>query len=322
MKQAPKLQRFNYQNTIDAGTLDDFNDALVSAVCEDGVVIIEAAISATQATRIVHEMRPFIETTPHGLHGLSHSRRVGALVARSPASHQAIAHPAVLHICERILGLQEREGNQVRITQRPRGEGSYPWRVGLTQIIDVGPGQERQGVHRGNGLWVHDLAGDGLDPQIETMWALTDFTLENGATHVIPGSHKWPDVSTREKVDGTTTWLGTVNTDSVQATMPQGSVMVWTGWTVHGAGANTTDERRIGMNIDYSLTFLSQEENQFLSCPPEIAKSLPDEMRRLIGYTQGGGALNYFADCLRPKAALAEGYDVMVPGAHGMPVEA
>ena len=90
MKQAPKLQRFDYQKAIDADSIDEFNDALVSAVCEDGVVIIEAAISAKQATRIVQEMRPFIETTPHGLHGLSHSRRVGALVARSPASHQAM----------------------------------------------------------------------------------------------------------------------------------------------------------------------------------------------------------------------------------------
>ena len=315
------IARFNYAEAKAAGAIEALNQSLVEAVCNDGVVVVEDALSGAEATEIVMEMQPFIDTTPHGLHGLEHSRRVGALVARSKASHRAIAHPAVLAVCDQILGHQARDGNEVRITQSPRGKGEYPWRVGLTQIIDVGPGQQKQGVHRGNGLWVHDLAGDGLDPQIETMWALTDFTLENGATHVVPGSHRWPDVSSRKKDNGTKTWLGEVDATEVQAAMRKGSVLVWTGWTVHGAGANTTKERRIGMNIDYSLSFLAQEENQFLSCPPTVARTLSDDMRRLIGYVQGGGALNYFADCMRPAEALKEGYDVMVPGAHGMAVE-
>ncbi|MCY4127790.1 MAG: phytanoyl-CoA dioxygenase family protein [Gammaproteobacteria bacterium] len=314
----PSLKRLNYADAVASDSLDHFYERLVDTVCEDGAVVVEDALSVDHVTEIVNEMRPYIDTTPHGLHGLDRSRRVGALVARSQASHRAIAHPAVLHVCEQILGYQVREGKEVRITQTPRGEGRYPWRVGLTQIIDVGPGQQKQGVHRGNGLWVHDLAPDRLDPQIETMWALTDFTSENGATHVIPGSHRWPDVMQGQEQKGTRTWLGKVDDESVQATMQAGSVLIWTGWTVHGAGANTSDERRIGMNIDYSLSFLSQEENQFLSCPPSVARTLSEEMRRLIGYTQGGGALNYFADCLRPKVALEEGYDVMVPGAHGM----
>ena len=317
----PSLERVNYAVACESDAREVFNKSTVDAVCEHGAVIVEDALSREQATRIIEEMRPFIDSTPHGLHGLDRSRRVGALVARSTASRLAIAHPAVLHICEKLLGEQVREGNEVRITQSPRGEGRYPWRVGLTQIIDVGPGQQKQGVHRGNGLWVHDMAGDRLDPQIETMWALTDFTVENGATHVIPGSHRWPDVVERGEREGTKTWLGEVDHASVQATMTAGSVLVWTGWTVHGAGANQTHERRVGMNIDYSLSFLAQEENQFLACPPAIARTLPDDMRRLIGYVQGGGALNYFADCLQPGVALKDGYDVMTPGAHGMPVK-
>ncbi len=314
------LQRLDYRSGSSSANFSAFNAKAVDAICTDGAVIVENALSATEVAKIVTEMQPYIDTTPHGLHGLSHSRRVGALVARSPASHRAISHPVVLHICEQLLGRQIRDENQVRITQSPRGHGRYPWRVGLTQIIDVGPGQPKQGVHRGNGLWVHDMAGDRLDPQIETMWALTDFTAENGATHVIIGSHRWPDVQNGEKERGTTTWLGDVNQTSVQATMRRGSVLIWTGWTVHGAGANTTDARRVGMNVDYSLSFLAQEENQFLSCPPNIAKTLSDDMRRLIGYTQGGNALNYFADCMSPKAALKDDYDVMRPGSHGMPL--
>ena len=175
-------------------------------------------------------------------------------------------------------------------------------------------------MHCGNGLWVHDLGEAGFHPQIETMWALTDFTEENGATHVILGSHRWADRSRENSNRGTTIWHGPPPHGTVQATMKKGSVLVWTGWTVHGAGENQTKARRIGMDIDYSLSFISQEENQFLACPPKSAMLLSESMRRLIGYTQGGGALNYFADCLQPKVALREGYDVTVPGAHGLEI--
>lgn len=309
-----RLQRFDCANFGEDG---DSPEQLLAAFDEDGVIVLENALSNDESDRIVEEMEPFIAATPHGLHGLEKSRRVGALVARSESSHKAIAHPAVLAVCDAALGAQYRHGNEVSIIQRERGQGKYPWRLGLTQIIDVGPGQVRQGLHRGNGLWVHNFAGHQLDLQIETMWALTDFTEENGATHVVPGSHQWSDVTDRN-AERTMTWYEKSSFQTARATMKKGSVLVWTGWTLHGAGANTTDSRRIGMNIDYSLSFLSQEENQFLACPPDIARTLSDDMRRLIGYSQPAGALNYFADCLPPRYALRETYDVTVPGSHGM----
>ena len=308
------LQRFDFADSVQ---LDEFLKTVLEALDRDGAVVIENALSAEDADSIVGDMKPFIETTPHGLHGLEKSRRVGALVARSKSSHKAIAHPAVVAICDSLLGKQYRHGNEVRIIQAEVGKGRYPWRLGLTQIIDVGPGQERQGLHRGNGLWVHNFAGHNLELQIETMWALTDFTEENGATHVVPGSHRWSDV-TDLAAERTMTWYEKSSFQTVRATMKKGSVLVWTGWTLHGAGANHSSERRIGMNIDYSLAFLSQEENQFLACPPEIARTLSEDMRRLIGYFQPAGALNYFADCLPPRYALKEGYDVVAPGSHGM----
>ncbi len=311
------ISRLNYADAVKNDGTESLQESALDAMNRDGVVIIEDAVPHDVVDGILAEMEPFIESTPHGLHGLEHSRRVGALVARSPSSHATIGHPAVVALCESLLGKQYREGNSVKMIQAPRGEGTYPWRLGLTQIIDVGPGQERQPVHRGNGLWVHNFAGLELELQVETMWALTDFTEANGATHVVPGSHRWPDVVDAESPK-TMTWYNKSDFETVQAVMPKGSVLVWTGWTVHGAGANQSSERRVGMNIDYSLSFLSQEENQFLACPPEIAKTLSEDMRRLIGYWQPAGALNYFADCLPPRYALADGYDVLVPGSHGM----
>ena len=140
------------------------------------------------------------------------------------------------------------------------------------------------------------------------MWALTDFTAQNGATHVVLGSH-------RETARGGT---ASHREPTVQAAMPKGSALIWTGWSVHGAGANASTERRIGMNINYALAFLAQEENQLLACPPHLARKLPTDMQRLIGYRQPAGALNYVAECQSPAdSVLREDFDVLVPGAHG-----
>ena len=287
------------------------------AIDEHGFAVLEHAVSAADCDRVVAEMRPFIDATPHGLHGLGGTRRTGALVARSAASHKLIAHPTVLRLAERILGEQRLRGDAVTINGKS-GKGAkgfrYPWQLHLTQIIDVGPGggtsamPHRLRLHRANGMWLHDFQTAGLDPQMEVMWALTDFTAANGATHAVLGSH-------RETPRG-----GTIShrEPTIQATMPKGSALIWTGWSVHGAGANTSQQRRIGMNINYALAFLAQEENQLLACPPHLARKLPAEMQRLIGYRQPAGALNYVAECQSPAdSVLREDFDVLVPGAHG-----
>ena len=190
---AEDIPRFDYASAIANQRDIQLGDLSVQAIDLCGAAIVENALEERQVESIVAEMHPYIETTPHGLHGLAHARRVGALVARSSASHASIAHPAVLSVCDAVLGKQQLSGSTVRITQSRIGEGRYPWRLSLTQVIDVGPGQEQQGMHCGNGLWVHDFGGAGFHPQLETMWALSDFTQENGATHVILGSHRWAD---------------------------------------------------------------------------------------------------------------------------------
>ena len=101
-----------------------------------------------------------------------------------------------------------------------------------------------------------------VEPQFNTIWALTDFTEENGATRVVPGSIKWPD---NRKIEGR---------EIACAEMRRGSALLYTGSVFHGAGANQSGADRVGMNLTYSLAWLRQEENQYLSCPPEIAKDL------------------------------------------------
>ncbi len=113
-------------------------------------------------------------------------------------------------------------------------------------------------------------------------------------------------------VPGSTAWRDDERPTADQvavAEMPRGSALVYTGSVFHGAGANESAGDRVGMNLTYSLAWLRQEENQFLSCPPEIAKTLEPEMQDLLGYTLGSYALGYYT----PPLPAGEGPEAVAP---------
>jgi len=112
--------------------------------------------------------------------------------------------------------------------------------------------------------------------QVSAMWPLVDFTLENGATRVVPHSH----VVTEPVLDE--------RGRAIQAPMSKGSVLFYLGTTLHGGGANRSDAPRAGLINTYSLGWLRAEENHFLMVPREIADSYPDPIRRLLGYQSHG----------------------------------
>jgi ectoine hydroxylase-related dioxygenase (phytanoyl-CoA dioxygenase family) len=117
------------------------------------------------------------------------------------------------------------------------------------------------------------------------VWALSDFTRENGATQVVPGSHKW-EKGRQPTAD-----------EIAYAEMSSGSVLLYTGTVLHGGGDNTTkSDIRTGVFMHYALNWLRQEENQYLSCPPEVAKDFSPELRSLIGYSKGGFVLGFYTD--------------------------
>lgn len=93
------------------------------------------------------------------------------------------------------------------------------------------------------------------------------------------------------------------------AEMKPGSVLIYTGTIIHGGGANTTQENRLGVLIHYALNWLRQEENQYLSCPPEVAKDFSPELRALIGYSQGGPLLGFYST----PGAPGEGVELADP---------
>jgi ectoine hydroxylase-related dioxygenase (phytanoyl-CoA dioxygenase family) len=255
-------------------------DEILDVIERDGAVIVERLIPEAQVERTLAELLPYVEATKPGADAFSGFRttRTGALVARSPACRELVMHPAVLAAARRFLA---------------------PWcervQLHLTQVIRIRPGQAAQPLHRDRWAWGTHLAH--LEPQLNTIWALGDFTAENGATRVAPGSTRWPDERQPTEAEVTV------------AEMPRGSVLVYSGSVFHGGGENRADHDRFGLNLTYTLGWLRQEENQYLSCPPELARALEPELQDLLGYTLGSYALGYYTPPLPP----GEGPELVSP---------
>ena len=114
-----------------------------------------------------------------------------------------------------------------------------------------------------------------------SMWALTDFTEENGATRLVPGSHRKPNPA----------YGG--DYESIPAEMAKGSVLIWEGSLWHGGGANRTDTRRTGIAMNYCAGFIRQQENQQLGLSPELVKTFEPRLQELIGYGVYNGLIGH-----------------------------
>ncbi len=248
-------------------------DAIMMAMTRDGAVILTDAIDAETLARVNAELRPYVEATATGsdAFGGFQTTRTGAVMARSPSAGKLALHPTVRAVADRVL-----------LANCDR------YHIHVTQVIRIMPGQPAQPIHRDRWLWGTWLKG--LEPQVNTIWALSDFTRENGATQVVPGSTEWPDnrIAMPDEIG--------------YAQMKAGSVVLYTGSTFHGGGANVSNGDRVGLNISYSLGWLRQEENQYLSVPPDVARTLDPELAKLLGYTMGRYALGYYTPPLPPGA--------------------
>lgn len=260
---------------------DHDHEEIVSALQRDGGVIIRDAMSPDLHRRVDEELKPWMDATPVGRDDFTgrHTARTGALVARSEACRELVMHPTIIDLAHRFL---QPFTNKIQLH--------------LTQVINIKPGQGAQPRHRDRLAWGGYIPRT-IEPQFNTMWALTDFTPENGATRVVPGSVSWDD--DRKPTDA----------ETVQAAMSAGSVLLYTGSVIHGGGQNNSERDRTGINITYCLAWLRTEENQYLSCPPSIAKDLEPDLQELIGYSMGNYALGYYSD---PEQVL-EINDLMPP---------
>ena len=231
---------------------------VAAATLQDGAAIVTGLVPANLAQTVAGELRDNLDTfgyrSRRDFSG-HNTNRCHTVLEEAPSSVALIGHDMVMDVADAIL--------------LPHCES---YRIGSITAIEVCPGQKVQNLHRDNCIYPVSLPG--MEMLIGCMWALTDFTEENGATRVVPGSHR--HISMGEDID---------LSNCEQAVMPKGSALFYLGSTMHGAGANRSDETRMGLINIYSLGWLRQEVNQYLSVPMGLARTYDERMRRLLGYT-------------------------------------
>lgn len=249
-------------------TTDTPCEAIIEIIDHDGAVIIDAILSPDETSLFAAELAPILEAAAPGSDSFAgfSTTRAGALIARSSICRYLATHPQLLNIADKLLG-------PFSATQQ----------LSLTQAVSIAPGEGSQILHRDRGLWGGHIPRR-IETQLGTMIAVTDFTQENGATRVVPGSAHWE--ATRVPMPD----------EIASAEMKAGSILVYNGTVIHGGGPNETDVPRLGVLLHYTLGWLRQQENMYLACPPEIAKDFTPELRRLLGYAQGSPVMGFYSD--------------------------
>ena len=230
----------------------------------EGYTIIEGVFDADRAAALRDrldelEQRLGIEPAGNSFEGAS-TWRIYNLLAHGPEFEAIPVDPAVLPVVEGVLD---------------RG-----CLVSSLSSIVIGPGERAQPIHADD--QVMPLAKPHVATVCNTMWALTDFTEANGATRLVPGSHL---------ADHSPTYGAEY--ESIPAEMPAGSVLVWHGSLWHGGGANTTDERRYGIAMNYCAGWVRQQENQQLGLPLDLVSRFTPRLRELVGFGTYRGLIGH-----------------------------
>jgi len=244
---------------------------------EVGVLVIENALDAATLDRIDTQLEPWFGAARAGdgpFFG-RRTRRFCGLFAKAPATAALALHPLVLPLMEAALRGEDADAPVCDAIE-----------LNLTQAIGIEPGEPGQILHRDEELWPFPRT---FEVMANAMWVLDDFTARNGATRLIPGSHRWP--RDREPAPG----------EAVTAVAPRGSVVIWLGGVLHGGGANHADQVRRGVVMSYRLGWLASGEKLLLSIPPDVARTLPERLQRLIGY-----------QLHRPNLGWVEGQDPLL----------
>lgn len=243
-----------------------------------GYCIIPNAIPPQTIDKLNSDFDHKFQKTPFskGLFYGERTKRFGGLLKRSRHMSALVLHPLILSMSQRILG---KFCDQIQLN--------------VAQAIEIHPGERRQLPHRDHDMWQGNKAGQEF--LLNIIWPLCPFTEENGATLIYPGSHRLDEVPEEACLDE----------QPIAASCPPGSAICFLGSTAHGAGANMSSDVRRAIVIGYSLGWLKPYENQWLTYPPEIAKSFSPDLAALVGYRQHRPNLgNYEGQC--PSILLQE----------------
>ncbi len=257
--------------------VDSESDAHASAIRRDGFVVLADVLSAAEVGAMRTALAPYLQGQLLGRNDFEgfRSERVYALLAKDPALALLVEHPRLLAIVDRLLA------------------PSYLLSAFLA--INVHAGETPQGWHFDDGGCMvprpRPMQG------VSAIWALDPFTVENGATQVIPRSHLWEENAPAPEAR-----------DAVSICMSTGSVLVLAGTLVHRGGASQGPGTRLGVTPQYCQPWLRQIENMALAVPPPLAQSLSPRVQELLGYSIAEPSFIGYVNGLHPRRLIDPDY--------------
>ncbi|MEZ5166112.1 MAG: phytanoyl-CoA dioxygenase family protein [Acidimicrobiales bacterium] len=272
----------------------DDPDAITDALTGNGAVIIDDFLDPATVAALNAEIGPLVDaddpTTRRFVNDIiadffgTKTQHLPGIASHSPTfATEVICHPLYDEVCRRVLG-----------------PNCADWLLNIGHVLQRGPGAVQQYIHRDQDVWSY-MPAPHPELQVASLVALTDFTADNGATRIVPGSHRWEP--------------GRYPTDDELevAEMPAGAAVLYLGSVFHAGGTNSTDDEfRRGFHLSFVLGWLRTEENNTLATPPDVARHLPLRAQELLGYkahdaiATGGGYLGT-VDVRHPTELLASG---------------
>ena len=238
------------QQPNDAATRGPAPAHELEALERDGYVVLEGLIDAKRCELIRAQAARLADHTGSNPFEGHRTQRVYAPLSKTRALDDLIDHPRILSLLDAIL--------------LPN------YLLSQAQIINILPGEAAQGLH-------HDDAFCPLPRPHKTLHAafiaaIDDFTEDNGATVVVPGSHRWSDRLPRRE-------------EAISCSMPAGSAALFLGSLWHGGGENRTHKARLAVTGQYCDPWLRQQENFLLELSKSQARELREPIRSLVGYS-------------------------------------
>lgn len=226
-------------------------DADMAALDRDGYLIWANLLDADECRRIKATIEPWLEHTGRNSFEGRRTQRVYSVLSRTRVCDRLVDHPRVLAVLDRLL--------------------MDNYLLSALQAINIQPGESAQLAHHDDGFYPIPRPREPL--AAATIWAIDDFTADNGATVLYPGSHRWG--RRRPEADDA----------AIPAVMPAGSCVFFVGTLWHGGGANTSDQARLAVTAQYCQPWLRPMEAFTLSIDRDTAREVSDDIRRMIGYS-------------------------------------
>ncbi|KUI41475.1 phytanoyl-CoA dioxygenase [Mycobacterium sp. IS-1590] len=244
-------RRYKWTPTGGASVDPAIVDADMAALDRDGYLIWENLLSADECAQIKETVAPWLSHTGRNAFEGRHTQRVYSLLSRTRVCDRLVDHPRVLAVLDRLL--------------------MDNYLLSALQAINIQPGESAQMPHHDDGFYPIPRPREPL--AAATIWAIDDFTADNGATVLYPGSHRWG--RRRPEPDD----------PEIPVVMPAGSCVFFVGTLWHGGGANSAGNARLAVTAQYCQPWLRPMEAFTLSISRDTAREVSDDIRRMIGYS-------------------------------------